>query len=100
MRLDDGVFSDLPQLAYLDLSHNKQLILEPRGRTFHGVEDSLLFLGLSNISLLSVSNIKNCFYLLVSVCTMFISNLLMFLHGLANKKEGRSKNRDFKRNHK
>ncbi|XP_003424382.1 chaoptin isoform X2 [Nasonia vitripennis] len=54
VRLDDGVFSDLPQLSYLDLSHNKQLILEPRGRTFHGLEDSLLFLGLSNISLLSV----------------------------------------------
>ncbi|XP_011498419.1 PREDICTED: chaoptin [Ceratosolen solmsi marchali] len=54
VRLDDGVFSDLPHLSYLDLSHNKQLILEPRGRTFHGLENVLLFLGLSNISLLSV----------------------------------------------
>ncbi|XP_014224745.1 chaoptin isoform X2 [Trichogramma pretiosum] len=54
VRLDDGVFSDLSQLSYLDLSHNKQLILEPRGRTFYGLEESLLFLGLSNISLLSV----------------------------------------------
>ncbi|XP_014217165.1 chaoptin-like isoform X2 [Copidosoma floridanum] len=54
VRLDDGVFSDLPQLAYLELSHNKQLILEPRGRTFHGLEECLLFLGLSNISLLQV----------------------------------------------
>ncbi|XP_015593421.1 chaoptin isoform X2 [Cephus cinctus] len=54
VRLDDGVFSDLPELTYLDLSHNKQLVLEPHGRTFNGLEDSLLTLGLSNISLLSV----------------------------------------------
>ncbi|KAG5330446.1 CHAO protein, partial [Acromyrmex charruanus] len=54
VRLDDGVFSDLPYLAHLDLSHNKQLILESRGRTFYGLEDTLLYLGLSNISLLSI----------------------------------------------
>ncbi|XP_036140371.1 chaoptin isoform X2 [Monomorium pharaonis] len=54
VRLDDGVFSDLPYLAHLDLSHNKQLILESRGRTFYGLEDTLLYLSLSNISLLSV----------------------------------------------
>ncbi|XP_060831402.1 chaoptin [Bombus pascuorum] len=54
VRLDDGVFSDLPYLTHLDLSHNKQLLLESRGRTFHGLEDSLLYLDLSNISLLSV----------------------------------------------
>ncbi|XP_046834184.1 chaoptin-like [Vespa crabro] len=54
VRLDDGVFSDLPYLSHLDLSHNKQLILETRGRTFHGLEDTLFYLGLSNISLLSV----------------------------------------------
>ncbi|XP_044018629.1 chaoptin-like [Aphidius gifuensis] len=54
VRLDDGVFSELKNLNYLDLSHNKQLILETRGRTFHGLEDTLLILGLSNISLLSV----------------------------------------------
>ncbi|EFN76362.1 Chaoptin [Harpegnathos saltator] len=54
VRLDDGVFSDLPYLAHLDLSHNKQLILETRGRTFYGLEDTLLYLSLSNISLLSV----------------------------------------------
>lgn len=54
VRLDDGVFSDLSYLAHLDLSHNKQLILESRGRTFYGLEDTLLYLGLSNISLLSV----------------------------------------------
>ncbi|XP_066585681.1 chaoptin [Prorops nasuta] len=54
VRLDDGVFSDLEYLTYLDLSHNKQLILESRGRTFHGLEDTLLHLGLSNISLLSM----------------------------------------------
>ncbi|XP_051160683.1 chaoptin isoform X1 [Leptopilina boulardi] len=57
VRLDDGIFSDLHNLDYLDLSHNKQLILEQRGRTFHGLEDSLLFLGLSNISLLSVPDL-------------------------------------------
>lgn len=56
VRLDDGVFSDLPHLVHLDLSHNKQLILESRGRTFYGLEDTLLHLSLSNISLLSVSN--------------------------------------------
>lgn len=56
VRLDDGVFSDLPYLTHLDLSHNKQLLLESRGRTFHGLEDSLLYLDLSNISLLSVRN--------------------------------------------
>ncbi|XP_020278724.1 chaoptin [Pseudomyrmex gracilis] len=54
VRLDDGVFSDLPYLAHLDLSHNKQLILDSRGRTFYGLEDTLLSLSLSNISLLSV----------------------------------------------
>ncbi|CAK9809946.1 chp [Anthophora quadrimaculata] len=54
VRLDDGVFSDMPYLTHLDLSHNKQLLLESRGRTFHGLEDSLLYLDLSNISLLSV----------------------------------------------
>ncbi|CAL1688585.1 unnamed protein product [Lasius platythorax] len=54
VRLDDGVFSDLPYLVHLDLSHNKQLILESRGRTFYGLEDTLLYLSLSNISLLSV----------------------------------------------
>lgn len=54
VRLDDGVFSDLQYLTHLDLSHNKQLLLETRGRTFHGLEDSLLYLDLSNISLLSV----------------------------------------------
>lgn len=55
VRLDDGVFSDLPYLAHLDLSHNKQLMLETRGRIFYGLEDTLLYLSLSNISLLSVS---------------------------------------------
>nr|XP_012137075.1 PREDICTED: chaoptin isoform X3 [Megachile rotundata] len=54
VRLDDGVFSDLQYLTHLDLSHNKQLLLESRGKTFHGLEDSLLYLDLSNISLLSV----------------------------------------------
>ncbi|XP_034949878.1 chaoptin [Chelonus insularis] len=54
VRLDDGVFADLPHLIDLDLSHNKQLILENRGRTFYGLEDSLMTLGLSNISLLTV----------------------------------------------
>ncbi|KZC10143.1 Chaoptin, partial [Dufourea novaeangliae] len=54
VRLDDGVFSDMPYMTHLDLSHNKQLLLETRGRTFHGLEDSLLYLDLSNISLLSV----------------------------------------------
>lgn len=55
VRLDDGVFSDLSYLTHLDLSHNKQLILESHGRTFYGLENTLLYLGLNNISLLSVS---------------------------------------------
>ncbi|KAK0165366.1 hypothetical protein PV328_003884 [Microctonus aethiopoides] len=54
VRLDDGIFSEMPHLTDIDFSHNKQLILETRGRTFYGLEDSLLTLGLSNISLLSV----------------------------------------------
>ncbi|XP_043261233.1 chaoptin [Colletes gigas] len=57
VRLDDGVFSDMPYLTHLDLSHNKQLLLESRGRTFHGLEDSLLYLDLTNISLLSVPDL-------------------------------------------
>ncbi|XP_076287788.1 leucine rich repeat containing G protein-coupled receptor chaoptin isoform X3 [Lasioglossum baleicum] len=57
VRLDDGVFSDMHHLSHLDLSHNKQLLLESRGRTFHGLEDSLLYLDLSNISLLSVPDL-------------------------------------------
>ncbi|XP_053976028.1 chaoptin [Hylaeus volcanicus] len=57
IRLDDGLFSDMNYLTHLDLSHNKQLLLESRGRTFHGLEDSLLYLDLSNISLLSVPDL-------------------------------------------
>ncbi|XP_039308071.1 chaoptin isoform X2 [Solenopsis invicta] len=54
VRLDDGVFSDLACLAHLDLSHNKQLVLDSRERMFYGLENMLLYLSLSNISLLSV----------------------------------------------
>ncbi|KAH0557410.1 chaoptin [Cotesia glomerata] len=54
VRLDDGVFTELHHLTYLDLSNNKQLILENHGRTFFGLDDSLLTLGLSNISLLTI----------------------------------------------
>ncbi|XP_012260603.2 chaoptin [Athalia rosae] len=54
VRLDDGVFSELSMLTYLDLSHNKEIILEAHGRTFHGLEDTLLTLGLSNMSLYMV----------------------------------------------
>ncbi|XP_046624051.1 chaoptin [Neodiprion virginianus] len=54
VRLDDGVFSELAMLSYLDLSHNKEIILESHGKSFHGLEDTLLTLGLSNMSLYMV----------------------------------------------
>ncbi|KAL1452518.1 hypothetical protein WDU94_006742 [Cyamophila willieti] len=51
MRLDDSNFATLPHLAYLDLGHNRELAFEPKGRSFIGLDSSLLFLGLRNMSL-------------------------------------------------
>ncbi|KRT80569.1 hypothetical protein AMK59_7610 [Oryctes borbonicus] len=50
IQIDDAVFSSLPRLSSLNLSHNTQLLLES-GRTFDGIEDSLLHLALDNVSL-------------------------------------------------
>ena len=43
----------LSRLSLLDLSHNAELVLETRGRSFKGLEDSLLELHLCNTSLRS-----------------------------------------------
>uniref|UniRef100_A0A8D8SNM6 Chaoptin n=2 Tax=Cacopsylla melanoneura TaxID=428564 RepID=A0A8D8SNM6_9HEMI len=51
MRLDDSNFATLPHLAFLDLGHNRELAFEPKGRSFIGLDSSLLFLGLRNMSL-------------------------------------------------
>lgn len=77
VRLDDGVFSELPYLTHLDLSHNKQLLLESRGRTFHGLEDSLLYLDLSNISLLSV-RIHVSMYIYGRACNVYMYKNISF----------------------
>ncbi|XP_054280137.1 chaoptin-like [Macrosteles quadrilineatus] len=54
LRLEDSTFASMPRLAYLELSHNTELSLEPRGRSFIGLDDSLQYLGLGNVSLSSV----------------------------------------------
>nr|CAD7423248.1 unnamed protein product [Timema monikensis] len=53
-RIDDGTFSPLNRLAHLDLSHNQGMLVENKGRGFKGLEDSLLYLGLANCSMVSV----------------------------------------------
>lgn len=52
--IEDATFSSLPRLTSLELSHNTDLKLEPRGRSFKGLEDTLMYLGLSNTSLSTV----------------------------------------------
>ncbi|KAJ8882254.1 hypothetical protein PR048_018742 [Dryococelus australis] len=54
VRVEDGTFSSLTLLSHLDLSHNQGMVFENRGRSFKGLEDSLLYLGLSNCSLTTV----------------------------------------------
>lgn len=50
-QLEDAPFSALPRLSVLDLSHNVELRLEPRSRTFQNMQESLLDLRLSNLTL-------------------------------------------------
>lgn len=56
VQVDIAAFGMLQRLSSLDLSHNAQLVLERNGRSFEGVSDSLLELGLDNVSLTYVSN--------------------------------------------
>lgn len=51
LRIEDSTFLRLSRLSLLDLSHNAELVLETRGRSFKGLEDSLLELHLCNTSL-------------------------------------------------
>ncbi|KAG8310793.1 hypothetical protein J6590_056630 [Homalodisca vitripennis] len=54
LRLEDSTFASMPRLASLELSHNTELSLEPRGRSFIGLDDTLNYLGLRNVSLSSI----------------------------------------------
>lgn len=50
-RIEDSAFKPLSNLLYLDLSYNSPLQILLNGRSFSGVEENLLFLGMNNISL-------------------------------------------------
>jgi Leucine-rich repeat (LRR) protein len=54
LRIGDSAFSTLSHLSFLDLSHNSEMVLENRGRSFKGLENCLLELQLRNASLGSV----------------------------------------------
>ncbi|XP_037921990.1 chaoptin isoform X3 [Hermetia illucens] len=52
LRIDDAVFATLPRISVLDLSHNRDLkVME---KSFMGLENSLIKLGLENVSLTTV----------------------------------------------
>ncbi|XP_063227150.1 chaoptin [Bacillus rossius redtenbacheri] len=53
-RVEDGSFAALRRLSHLELSHNQGMVFENRGRSFRGLEHSLLHLGVSNCSLAAV----------------------------------------------
>lgn len=55
-RLDDAAFATLPRLANLDLSHNNEL--KVMDKAFIGLENSLIKLGLSNVSLTEVPELS------------------------------------------
>lgn len=57
MHLEDSNFASLIRLNYLDLSHNDGLVFENRGRMFLGLEQSLQYLKLKNVSLTTVSSL-------------------------------------------
>ncbi|KAF5276013.1 hypothetical protein FQA39_LY00809 [Lamprigera yunnana] len=54
LRVEDGVFGILHKISYLDLSYNSQLSIEKKGKSFQGIEDTLLFLKLDNLSIITV----------------------------------------------
>jgi len=56
LRIDDAVFSTMPKLAVLDLSHNRDL--KVMDKSFMGLENSLIKLGLENVSLSTVPEIR------------------------------------------
>ncbi|XP_062700932.1 chaoptin-like isoform X2 [Aedes albopictus] len=57
VRLEDAAFATLPRLSLLDLSHNDEL--EVMGKAFIGLENSLIELRLTNVSLNAVPEISN-----------------------------------------
>uniref|UniRef100_A0A182M164 LRRCT domain-containing protein n=1 Tax=Anopheles culicifacies TaxID=139723 RepID=A0A182M164_9DIPT len=57
VRLEDAAFATLPRLSVLNLSHNDEL--EVMGKAFVGLENSLIELLLSNVSLSSVPELSN-----------------------------------------
>lgn len=56
LRIDDAVFATMPKLAVLDLSHNRDL--KVMDKSFMGLETSLIKLGLENVSLHTVPEIR------------------------------------------
>ncbi|XP_049797448.1 chaoptin [Schistocerca nitens] len=72
VRVEDATFSTLARLSSLDLSHNPELLLDSRGRCFQGLEDSLLELGLENVSLSSMPDLA-----LSSLQTLRLSNNIL-----------------------
>lgn len=55
-RLDDAAFATLPRLSHLDLSNNSEL--KVMDKAFLGLENSLLKLGMDNVSLTSVPELR------------------------------------------
>ncbi|XP_011212502.1 chaoptin isoform X1 [Bactrocera dorsalis] len=56
LRIDDAVFATMPRLAALDLSHNRDL--KVMDKSFMGLENSLIKLGMENVSLSTIPEIR------------------------------------------
>ncbi|XP_055380900.1 chaoptin isoform X2 [Condylostylus longicornis] len=56
LRIDDAVFATLPRLTHLDLSHNRDLRV--MDKSFLGLENTLIKLGLENVSLSTVPEMR------------------------------------------
>lgn len=54
-RVENSEFMALTSLMYLDLSNNLELEVMEDGSSFNGLEETLIYLGLNNISLNAVS---------------------------------------------